>query len=302
MTRQPLLSTDLDLPVISRGKVRDNYQLGDRVLLVASDRLSAFDVVFNQGIPDKGRVLTHVSLFWADKLAACKPYHLITADATEMGPEVAAQVDDLRGRTMLVEKLDMLPVECVVRGYLVGSGWKDYQATGAVCGHELPDGMQLGDRLPEPLFTPATKAERGDHDENISFERAAELVGEEVAREARDRTLQIYAEASAFALERGLVLVDTKFEFGKRPDGTLVLGDEVLTPDSSRYWDRAEAEATPAGKTPPSFDKQIVRDHLETLDWDKKPPPPALPVDIIERTAARYRELVERLTGAPLPS
>lgn len=298
---QPLLTTDLGLPVLSRGKVRDNYLLGDRVLLVASDRLSAFDVVFNEGIPDKGKVLTHLSLFWTDKLAACRPYHLISAEPEEMGAEVAAHAASLRGRSMLVEKLEMLPIECVVRGYLVGSGWKDYRATGTVCGHQLPAGLQLGDRLPEPLFTPATKAEHGEHDENISYERAVELVGEQTASEARERTLAIYSEAAAFALERGLVLVDTKFELGKRGDGTLVLGDEVLTPDSSRYWDRAEAEATQAGRTPPSFDKQIVRDYLETLDWNKKPPPPALPAEIIERTAARYRELVERLTGAPLP-
>jgi phosphoribosylaminoimidazole-succinocarboxamide synthase len=296
-----LLESALDLPVLSRGKVRDNYDLGDRVLLVASDRLSAFDVVFERGIPDKGRVLTYISLFWARTLDACSPYHLLTADVADMGPEIAPHAASLAGRCMLAEKLDMLPIECVVRGYLVGSGWKDYRATGRLCGHPLPAGMQLGDRLENPLFTPATKAELGEHDENISFEQAQKLVGSELAGELRERSLAIYRQAAAFALERGIVLVDTKFEFGRRKDGTVVLADEVLTPDSSRYWDRSALEAMPRGQTPPSFDKQIVRDYLETLDWNKRPPPPPLPDDIIERTGARYREIVERLTGESLP-
>ncbi|OGR14054.1 MAG: phosphoribosylaminoimidazolesuccinocarboxamide synthase [Deltaproteobacteria bacterium RIFOXYB12_FULL_58_9] len=302
MTQNLLLNSDLDLPVISRGKVRDNYDLGDKILLVASDRLSAFDVVFKEGIPDKGRVLTHVSLFWVDKLAACKPYHLVTANAADMGPKVAARAAELNGRVMLAEKLEMIPVECVVRGHLVGSGWKDYKATGKVCGHDLPAGMQQGDRFDEPLFTPSTKADMGDHDENISFERAVELVGSDIARELRDRSISIFKEAAAYARERSLILVDTKFEFGRRADGTVVLADEVLTPDSSRYWDLAEAEATERGKTPPSFDKQVVRDYLETLNWNKQPPPPSLPTAIIDKTAGRYHELVERLTGSGLTS
>jgi phosphoribosylaminoimidazole-succinocarboxamide synthase len=245
-------------------------------------------------------VLTHVSGFWAGRLKACKPFHMLTDDVGQMGDAVAPHRDQLAGRTMLVEKLEMQPVECVVRGYLVGSGWKDYRSTGTVCGHPLPDGMQIGDRLETPLFTPTTKAEIGAHDENIPFDRVVELVGRDVATELKERSLEIYREAAAYALQRGLVLVDTKFEFGRRGDGTIVLADEVLTPDSSRYWDAAEAEATAPGETPPSFDKQVVRDYLETLDWNKRPPPPRLPDEIVERTANRYRELVERLTGTPL--
>ena len=297
-----LMHSDLPLTRLHRGKVRDIYALGEQLLFVASDRLSAFDVVFNEGIPDKGRVLTQVSLFWTRQLAACQPYHLVSADvaAMDLGGVGDAQRAALAGRTMLVEKLEMLPVECVVRGYLVGSGWKDYQRAGAVCGHTLPAGMQNGDRLDEPLFTPATKAELGAHDENISFAAMVDLVGADSAEALRRRSLEIFAQGAALARERGLVLVDTKLEFGRRPDGTLVLGDEVLTPDSSRYWDLQAAQATPRGQTPPSFDKQLVRDYLEGLDWNKAPPPPPLRGDIIARARARYLDLVERLTGAPL--
>jgi len=301
MNKSVLLTSDLDLPLKSRGKVRDVYDLGEHLLIVATDRLSAFDVVFREGIPDKGRVLTHLSLFWARTLAACRPYHLVTADPAAMGPRLRRFADLLHGRSMLVEKLDMLPVECVVRGYLVGSGFKEYQATGAVCGHRLTKGLSLGDRLDPPIFTPATKAETG-HDENISFEQAIERIGRKAAEAVRKQSLAIFAQAAAFAKERGLVLVDTKFEFGRRQDDTLVLGDEVLTPYSSRYWDAEEARHTPRGQTPPSFDKQIVRDYLETLTWNKQPPPPPLPADIVSRTAARYRALVVRLTGTALPT
>ncbi|MEE8408014.1 MAG: phosphoribosylaminoimidazolesuccinocarboxamide synthase [Myxococcota bacterium] len=301
MTQHIVLKTNLDLPLVHRGKVRDIYDLGDELLIVATDRLSAFDVVFDDGIPDKGRVLTHVSGFWTRTLDACQPFHLVTDDVDAMGDAVAKFRDQLAGRTMLVEKLEMLPVECVVRGFLAGSGYKDYVATGKVCGHALPPGLHLGDPLPDPIFTPATKAAIGDHDQNIAFDRVVEMVGNDVAEEIRERSLAIFREGVATARDRGLILVDTKFEIGKRKDGTLVLADEVLTPDSSRYWDVAEAAATPRGEPKPSFDKQIVRDYLETLDWNKKPPPPKLPTDITERTAARYLELVERLTGAPLP-
>lgn len=301
MSTDVVLNTELDLPLVHRGKVRDIYEVDDALLFIASDRLSAFDVVFNEGIPDKGKVLTHVTDFWVHKLQACQPFHLKTLDVRKMGPQATDHAAALAGRSMLVEKLEMLPVECVVRGYLVGSGWKDYRATGKVCDHALAQGLNQGDELTEPLFTPATKAELGDHDENISFDKVVELVGEDVANEIRERSIRIYQQGRSYARDRGLLLVDTKFEFGRRSDGTIVLADEVLTPDSSRYWDVDEAAATPRGQTPPSFDKQIVRDYLETLDWGKRPPPPPLPDEIIDRTAARYRQLVERLTGSPLP-
>ncbi|MEZ4271823.1 MAG: phosphoribosylaminoimidazolesuccinocarboxamide synthase [Myxococcota bacterium] len=291
-----LLTTDLDLPVVHRGKVRDIYALDDKLLMITTDRLSAFDVVFNEGISGKGRILNAVSLFWAQQLPACQPFHLITDDVREMGPLVAKHADKLAGHALLVEKLDMLPVECVVRGHLVGSGWKDYQRTGEVCGHHLPKGMQQGQAFDQPIFTPATKAAVGDHDENISYDEMVKLVGASAAKELRQRSMEIFTAGTAFAQQRGLILVDTKFEFGRRQDGTLVLADEVLTPDSSRYWDAAQTRATPVGETPPSFDKQIVRDYLETLDWNKAPPPPALPADILESAAARYAELLARLT------
>jgi len=300
-TKTAVLETKLDCPLLHKGKVRDIYDADGKLLIVTTDRLSAFDVVFGQGIPDKGKVLTQVSNFWARSLPACNPYHLIS-DTLDGIAKIVPQVQDdpatYEGRSILVEKLEMSPVECVVRGFLVGSGWKDYQKTGEVCGHKLPEGLQLGDELPEPLFTPATKAQVGDHDENISFGRVVEMVGEQTAEELKQRSIDIYNKGRIFARERGFILVDTKFEFGKRPDGTMVLADEALTPDSSRYWDVREAEATARGKTPPSFDKQIVRDYLETLDWNKAPPAPALPQEILNRTAARYHDLLERLTKA----
>jgi len=297
MNDKCITQTDIDLPLLQRGKVRDIYDLGDQILIVASDRLSAFDVVFEQGIPGKGRVLTQLSLFWASRLSSARPYHLVSSAPAEMDPRLGKYREDLDGRSMLVEKLEMFPVECVVRGYLAGSAVKDYRATGGICGQKLPAGLQIGDPLPEPLFTPATKAEFGQHDENVPFERVVEILGEPTATELKQRSLEIYREAAAYALQRKLILVDTKLEMGRRPDGTIVLGDEVLTPDSSRYWDIDEKAATPAGASPPSFDKQIVRDYLETLDWNKSPPAPKLPEAIIQKTGDRYQQLVERLCG-----
>lgn len=294
-----LLSTELPLPSMHRGKVRDIYAVGDRLLFVTTDRLSAFDVVLNEGIPGKGRCLTALSVFWAERLPAAHPYHLISTEPEDLGPALAPFYDLLRGRMMLVEQLEMFPVECVVRGFLVGSGWKDYQATGSLCGHPLPPGLQNGDPLETLLFTPATKAAVGDHDENISYDAMVARVGIDVATELRDRSLALFRQGQAYARERGLILVDTKFEFGRRADGTVVLADEVLTSDSSRYWDAAEAAATPRGQTPPSFDKQIVRDHLETTDWNKKHPAPSLPAGIVTQTADRYQTLIQRLEASP---
>lgn len=266
------------------GKVRDLYARADqpdRMLVVASDRVSAFDHVLEPGIPGKGALLTTLTHWWFDRLDV--PNHLVDG----------AVPDAVADRAMLVKKLDMFPVECVVRGYLTGSGWKEYQASQSVCGVPLPAGLADGDRLPEPIYTPAWKAPLGEHDENISFERTVELVGAETAAALRDLSLQIFAAASAIAEERGVILADTKFEFGADSDGVITLGDEVLTSDSSRYWD---AELYAAGDRASSFDKQIVRDWL-AANWDQKGTPPALPADIIERTSARYRELIERLTA-----
>ncbi len=298
----PSLPTGTGLRQVAEGKVRNIYAheaLPHSLIFVTSDRISAFDVVFNEGILNKGKVLTQVSSFWAERIEAAKPFHLICDDIDDAQFSSLglsnAQRDQLRGRTMMVQKLNMSPVECVVRGYLVGSGYKEYMSTGKLCGHDLPAGMQLGDAFDTPLFTPATKAEIGDHDENISYERMVDIVGETDAAELRTRSFALYNEARDFAAQHGLILVDTKFEFGKNPNNVLVLADEILTPDSSRYWDADEATATPRGTTPPSFDKQIVRNYLETLDWNKQAPPPALPAEIVERTAARYIELAARL-------
>lgn len=282
------------LPRVHRGKVRDIFAVGaDHLLIVTTDRLSAFDVVLPQPIPGKGGVLTRLTQFWMDRFASVIPNQL----APEMRLEdwlTAAEVDALRGRGVIVRKLQALPVECVARGYLIGSGWKDYQTRGAVCGIPLPEGLKLADRLPEPLFTPADKAEVGAHDENIRFEDVAQRLGAARAAELRDVTLRLYREAAEHALHRGLIIADTKFEFGLDSTGTLHLIDEALTPDSSRFWD---AETYVPGHSPPSFDKQIVRDYLETLDWDKAPPGPMLPAEVIERTGARYRAAEQRLTG-----
>ncbi|QYG91220.1 phosphoribosylaminoimidazolesuccinocarboxamide synthase [Iamia sp. SCSIO 61187] len=285
----------ISLPHVVSGKVRDIYDAGDdRLLLVTSDRLSAFDVVMAEPIPDKGRVLTAMSAFWFDHLADIVPGHLISTDLEDM-PE-GAQDPSLAGRAMLCRRADMLPIECIVRGYLTGSAWKEYAASGTMHGTPLPAGLQRSDRLPEPVFTPSIKADVGDHDENVSFEKAVELVGADLAERARDVSLQLYRRGAEWAAERGIIIADTKFELGL-VEGELVLADEVLTPDSSRFW---PADSWVPGTTPPSFDKQPVRDYLETLDWDKTPPPPALPAEVVRATSARYREAYERLTGLSL--
>src|SRR5438876_2435112 len=278
-----------------RGKVRDVYDLGERLLVVATDRISAFDVVLPTGIPQKGVVLTQLSLFWFRLLADAAPNHVVSGDVADCGPLLAAHRGQLEGRSMVVVKTDPFPVECVVRGYITGSGWKDYQATGAVCGITLPRGLREADRLDPPLFTPATKAETG-HDENISFEKMADIVGAARAAELRDLSLAIYGRARAHAEGRGVILADTKLEFGEK-DGRVVWIDEAFTPDSSRFWSR---DTYQPGKSQPSFDKQYVRDYLETIRWDKRPPAPRLPADVVDRTRAKYLEAYERITGESL--
>ncbi|MBN2887180.1 MAG: phosphoribosylaminoimidazolesuccinocarboxamide synthase [Chromatiaceae bacterium] len=283
------------LPLLSRGKVRDLYAVGDdHLLVVASDRLSAFDVVLPQPIPGKGEVLTRLSRFWFARTQGLIPNHLseVPVEAVVTDPDELAQLGE---RAMLVRRLRPLPVEAIVRGYLIGSGWKDYQREGAVCGIRLPEGLRLADRLPEPLFTPSTKAEIGDHDENIDFARMVSALGQELAEQVRDASLAIYRECAAHALERGIIIADTKFEFGLDAEGRLHLIDEVLTPDSSRFW---PADQYQPGVSPPSFDKQFVRDYLEGLNWDKTPPGPELPQAIVDRTAAKYHEAEQRLTRA----
>jgi phosphoribosylaminoimidazole-succinocarboxamide synthase len=274
---------------LSSGKVRDIYAVGeDRLLMVASDRISTYDVVHPTAIPDKGKVLTGLTAFWLERAAGVCPNHLVSL--TDV-PE------DLRGRAMLVERLEMVPVECVVRGYITGSGWKDYQATGGVCGIALPEGLRESEQLPEPIFTPSTKAELGDHDENVDFDRAAEIIGDRaLLEELRRLSVEIYELGAAHARERGIILADTKFEFGRRPDGTIVLGDEVLTPDSSRFW---PADGYEPGRGQPSFDKQYVRDWAAGSGWDKTPPAPAIPDDVVARTRELYVDAYERITGEP---
>ncbi len=294
-----LLSSDCPgLHLLSRGKVRDIYDLDASLLLVASDRISAFDVVLPSPIPDKGRVLTQLSLFWFDYLRDICSNHLLTADVAQFPPAARACAEQLRGRSMLVRRLEMVPIECVVRGYLAGSGWLEYRKQGTVCGIPLPPGLQEADPLPQPLFTPSTKAATG-HDENISPARAAELVGRETARELERLSLELYSRAAAHAAGCGIILADTKFEFGRQSGGPLVLADEVLTPDSSRFWPKSEYRR---GQSPPSFDKQYVRDYLLTLDWNKQPPGPALPDPVVARTSEKYREAYRRLAGRELPA
>ena len=308
---KPLYESSLtSLPLLGRGKVRDIYAVGDdKLLIVTSDRLSAFDVILPDPIPGKGKVLTQLANFWFERLG-----HILPNQLTGIDPETvvtAAEREQVSGRSLVVKRLQPLPIEAVVRGYLIGSGWKDYQQTGAVCGIKLPAGLQLAARLPEPIFTPATKAEQGDHDENISFEQAqincgAVLStvlqgtgknGAQIATEARDAALALYTQAAAYALTRDIIIADTKFEFGVDREGVLHLIDEALTPDSSRFWPK---DAWQLGSNPPSYDKQYVRDHLETLDWNKKAPGPRLPDEVIARTSAKYREACEQLTGKPL--
>jgi len=292
----PLLfeSTLTSLPLLGRGKVRDIYAVdADHLLIVTSDRLSAFDVILPDPIPGKGEVLTAVANFWFDKLA-----HIIPNQLTGIAPESVVQDEDeraqVRGRSLVVKRLKPLPIEAVARGYLIGSGWKDYQASGAVCGIPLAAGLRLAEQLPQPLFTPATKAEAGEHDENIDYATVEKMLGAPLAAQVRDVTLRLYREAAAYALARGIIIADTKFEFGQDAAGTLYLIDEVLTPDSSRFW---PADQYHVGISPPSFDKQFVRDYLETLDWNKQAPGPRLPADILAKTTAKYREALTRLTG-----
>jgi phosphoribosylaminoimidazole-succinocarboxamide synthase len=292
----PATLQQTDFPTLqlhARGKVRDLYAVGEWLLFVATDRISAFDHVLASGIPDKGRVLTQLSLFWFDYLHDIVPNHLITADVSQYPPELQPYAADLAGRSMLVAKAQMFPVECVVRGYLSGSGWKDYQKTGAVCGIPLPKGMRESDQLPEPIFTPASKSAVGDHDENISFDEMVARVGATQSEKLRDLTLAIYKKAAAHAASKGLILADTKFEFGTTGKG-IVLADEVLTPDSSRFW---LASGYEPGRGQPSFDKQFVRDYLEHIHWNKQAPAPALPEDVIAKTREKYFEAFRLLTG-----
>ena len=284
------------LPLVYRGKVRDSYAVGDdKLLIITTDRLSAFDVIMKQPIPDKGRVLSALSDFWFARLAHVVPNHL-----TGIAPESVVapdEVEQVRGRAVVAMRLRPLPVEAVVRGYLIGSGWKDYRATGAVCGIALPAGLQMAQQLPQPIFTPAEKAELGQHDENISFAQVEARIGTALAQQMRDVSLRLYAEASAYAATRGIIIADTKFEFGLDADGRMRLMDEVLTADSSRFW---PANSYAVGTSPPSFDKQYVRDWLETQPWNKAPPPPDLPAEVIARTADKYREALLRITGSSL--
>jgi phosphoribosylaminoimidazole-succinocarboxamide synthase len=290
--------TNIDLPGVERvasGKVRDVFSVGDDLLIVATDRISAFDCILPEGIPEKGRVLTQMSLFWFDFLRGTLPNHLITANVDEYPKELLPYRGQLEGRSMLVRRCRMEPVECVARGYVSGSGWKDYLKTGAICGIRLPAGLLESDKLPAPIFTPATKAETG-HDQNISFEAAADMIGRQTAALLRDLTLRVYRKASDYAETRGIILADTKFEFGWY-NGELLLADEVLTPDSSRFWPR---DMYSPGGPQRSFDKQFVRDYLETLKWDKQPPAPSLPAAVIEKTSLKYLEAYRRLTGRSL--
>ena len=292
-----LLQTDFaDLPLHASGKVRDVYAIGDQQLLfIATDRISAFDYILATGIPHKGRVLSQISLFWFDYLADIVPNHLITADVNQYPQAVRKYADQLRGRSMLVRRAEMFPVECVVRGYISGSAWKEYKATGKVSGISLPAGLQESDAFPEPIFTPSTKATSG-HDENISFDQMCKIVGVETASHLRDLTLRIYKKAAAYALHRGIIIADTKFEFGRTEHG-ITLADEVLTPDSSRFW---PADKYAPGRPQDSYDKQYVRDYLEQIHWNKQPPAPALPPEVARRTSEKYLEAYFQLTGHKL--
>jgi len=282
------------LKLLNRGKVRDIYEVDDRhLLIVTTDRLSAFDVVLPTPIPEKGRVLTEVSNFWFDRTRGLIPNHLADKTLEEVLPD-ATEREPVARQAIVVKKLKPLPVEAIVRGYLIGSGWKDYQKTGAVCGIALPENLRLADRLPEPIYTPSTKADVGEHDENIDFDATVKLMGKEMAEQVRDVSLRLYKEAAAYALERGIIIADTKFEFGVDDNGVLHLIDEALTPDSSRFW---PADSYEPGKNPASFDKQYVRDYLETLDWNKKAPGPVLPEEVVRKTSEKYQEALTRITG-----
>ncbi len=302
MAEALLHSSIRSLPLLARGKVRDNYAVGDdRILMIASDRLSAFDVVMGEPIPGKGELLTQMALFWFAHLQHLVPNHLTGDDPASVVP--ADESDQVRGRSMLVKRLKPLPVEAVVRGYLAGSGWKEYQDSRSVCGVALPEGLRNAQKLPQPIFTPATKAEMGDHDENISFERMSEIIGADLAAKVREVSIKLYETAAAIALEKGIIIADTKFEFGLDADGTLTLMDEVLTPDSSRFWPVEGYDAALAeGRNPPSYDKQFVRDWLEQAQvngapWNKQAPAPALPADVIAHTSQKYGEALARITS-----
>ena len=294
-TQQALYRSEIkSLSLLNSGKVRDIYAVDEEhMLIVTTDRISAFDVVLPDPIPGKGRVLTAMSNFWFDRMQGLIPNHLSGRSLEEVLPD-AAEREPIAGRGIVVRKLKPLPVEAIVRGYIIGSGWKDYQKTGAVCGIKLPPGLQQAQQLPEPIYTPSTKAEIGEHDENIDYARTVELLGEEVAARVREVSLAVYRQAAEYAAGRGIIIADTKLEFGLDGDGTMHLIDEVLTPDSSRFW---PADSYRVGTSPPSFDKQYVRDYLETLDWDKTAPGPKLPQEVIDNTAAKYREALERLTA-----
>lgn len=285
-----------DLKLLKRGKVRDVYEVDDLLLIVASDRMSAFDVVMDDPIPDKGKILTQISLFWFNRLENVVENHVVSRNPEEYPESCRKYAAQLEGRSMLVKRAEPLPVECIVRGYLSGSGWQEYKAKGSVCGISLPQGLKESQALPEPIFTPSTKAEEGMHDENISFEKAAELLGGEIAEKVKKLSLDIYARGSRFAAEKGIIIADTKFEFGMKDD-RLILIDEVLTPDSSRFW--PESDYRPGGPQK-SFDKQFLRDYLTSIRWPKTPPPPKLPSEIIEKTRDKYLEALRRLTGKGL--
>jgi phosphoribosylaminoimidazole-succinocarboxamide synthase len=291
-----LLETNLPgVKLFSQGKVRDVYELGDKLLIVATDRLSAFDVVMREGIPDKGRVLTQLSRFWFNLIKNEIPHHFITADIAEYPQELHAFADQLEGRSMLVEKARTYPIECVVRGYLAGSGWKEYRASQSVCGIKLPAGLRESSRLESPIFTPSTKAQSG-HDENITWEETVARIGKESAEKLREMSLRLYSKGREYGESRGIIIADTKFEWGSK-DGQVILIDEVLTPDSSRFWPQLDYAP---GKSQPSFDKQFVRDYLESLDWNKQPPPPPLPPEVVEKTSEKYREAYHLMTGESL--
>ncbi|MCF8062202.1 MAG: phosphoribosylaminoimidazolesuccinocarboxamide synthase [Deltaproteobacteria bacterium] len=297
MAQNVLLQSDFkDLGLVKRGKVRDVYDLGDKLLIVASDRMSAFDVVMDDPIPDKGRILTMISTFWFQQVRPVVENHIVSTDPAEYPEPCSRYREVLEGRSMLVQKTDPLPVECIVRGYISGSGWKEYRERGTICDIPLPAGLQESDRLPEPIFTPSTKAESGTHDENISFDKAAALLGRETAEAVRELSLKIYAHGRDYAAGKGIIIADTKFEFGRVGD-RIILIDELLTPDSSRFW---PMDAYRPGGAQKSFDKQFLRDYLEGLDWPKTPPPPRLPGEIIRKTREKYLEALERLTGKGL--